>query len=129
MLQAAVAALRTILPKPTRFTLLVTPFSGPSSRTRTLTVDRIADTVIRAVAPFGTILSKVVRVTGSITADTLPTGRAETLTTFRGTRSTIHAFTCLTAILAIGSIAALFLAIVAFVTGNAVTRSVDMVAW
>lgn len=129
MLQAAIAALRTILSKATRFTLLVTPFSGPSSRARTLTVDRIADTVIRAIAPLGTILSKVVRITGSIAADSLPTGHTEALTTLRGTRSTIHAFTRLTTVLTIGSIGALFLAIVAFVTGNAVTRSVDMVAW
>lgn len=128
VLQAAVAALRTILPKPTRFTLLVTPFSGPSSRARTLTVNRIADTVIRAVASLGTILSKVLRITGSIAADALPTGRTEALTTLRGTRSTIHAFTRLTTVLTVGSIAALFLTAVAFVTGNTVTHSVDMVA-
>lgn len=129
MFQTAVAALRTVLSKPTRFTLFVTPFSGPSRWACTLTVDWIADTVVRAIAPLGTILSKVVRITGSIATDALPTRGTETLTTFRGTRGAIHAFTRLTTVLTIGSITALFLAIVASVTGNAVTRSVDMVAW
>lgn len=129
MLQTAIAALRTILPKPTRFTLLVAPLSSPSSRARTLTVERITDTVIRAIAPLGTILSKVVGITGSVTADSLPTGRTEALTTLRGTRSSIHAFTRLATVLTVGSSTALFLAIVTFVTGNAVAHSVDMVAW
>lgn len=128
MLQTAIAALRTVLSKPARFTLRIAPLSGPSSRTRTLTVDGIADTVIRAVTLLGTILSIVVRITGSIAADALPAGRTEALTTLRGTRSTIHAFTRLTTVLTIGSIAALFLTVVPLVTGNAVTRAVDMVA-
>lgn len=128
MLQTAIAALRTILPKPTRFTLLVTPFSGPSSRTRTLTIDWIADTVIRAVASFVAVLPEVMRITGSIAADTLPTRRTEALAALRRTRSPIQAFASLTAILAVGSIATLFLAIIAFVTGDAVTRPVDVVA-
>lgn len=128
MLQAAIAALRTVLSKPTRFTLLITPFSSETSWARTLTIDRIADAVVRAVAPLGTILSEVMRVTGSIAANTLPTWRAEALTALRRTRSTIHAFTRLTTVLTIGSIAALFLAIVAFIAGNTVARSIDMVA-
>lgn len=129
MFQTTIATLRTVLSKPTRFTLFVTPFSGPTSRACTLTVDRIADTVISAIAPLGTILSKMMRITGSIAADALPTRRTEALTTLRGTRGTIHAFTRLTTVLTVGSIAALFLTIIAFVTGNTVTRSVDMVAW
>lgn len=127
MLQTAIAGLRTILPKPTRFTLLVTPFPGPPGWACTLTIDRITDTVVRAVASFRTILSVVVRITWTIAPYSLPSGSAETLAALRCTRSSIHAFTFLTAILTVGSITALLLAVFSSVTGDTVTSSVDMI--
>lgn len=128
MLQTAITALRTILPKPTRFTLLVTPFSGPAGWARTLAIDRITYTVIRAVTPLGTILSVVVRITGSVATDSLPSGSTETLASLRCARGSIHTFTFLTAVLTVGSVAALLFTVFSVVTSNTVTSAVDVVA-
>lgn len=129
VLQTAITALRTILPKPSRFTLLVTPLSGPAGRASTLTINWITNTIVRTVASFGAILSVMLCVARAITTNSLPPRGTETLTCLRGTRGTIHAFTRLAAILTIGSITALFFAALSIVTSNAITSSVDMIAW
>lgn len=128
ILQMAVTALRTILTKPTRITLLLAPIPIPPSRACTLTVNRITDATVCAITPLGAIFAIVVGVAGSIASDSLPTGCTEALATFRCTDSSVHTLTTLAAALTVGSIAALLLAVFSLEARNAITRSINVIA-
>lgn len=128
ILQMAIAALRTILSKSTRFAFLFALFTGPSRRARALAIDWIADATVRAVATLGTVLAIAMSIARSIAADSLPTGSTEALASFRSTRGPILTLTSFTAILAVRSVITLLFAVFSLEAGNAITGAVDMIA-
>lgn len=128
ILQVTIAALRTVLSKSTRFALLFALGSGPTRRARTLAIDRIADSAVRAVTTLGAVLAEAVRITRTITPDSLPARGAEALASFGCARGPILALTPFTAILTVSSVVALLFADFSLEAGNAITGAVDMIA-
>lgn len=128
ILQVAITALRTVLSKPARFALLFALFPTPPGRTRTLTVDRIADSAVRAVATLRTIFAVAMRITGTITPDSLPARSAEALAGFGCARGPILTLASFTAVLAVRSVVALLFADFSLEAGNAIAGAVDVIA-
>lgn len=120
ILQVAITALRTVLSKPARFALLFALFPTPPGRTRALTVDRIADSAVRAVATLGTVLAVAMRIAWPVTPNSLPARSAEALAGFGCARGPILTLASFTAVLAVRSVVALLFADFSLEAGNAI---------
>lgn len=126
VLQMAIAHLLTVLPEPTRGALFVAQLAGPTGRTGTVAIDRIANAPILATALLGAVAPKVVRVARPIALNSLPARCAHALARITLAGGPVHALTLLAAILAIGVVRARFFAAFTPETSNTQAGSIDV---
>lgn len=122
----AVAQLLTVLSKPAGRALLLAQLARPSSRTRTLAIDRIANTTVLAETFLRTIAPIVLCIARPIALDALPARCTQTFARITFTGGSIHTLAPFATVLAVHIVRAGLFAAFALKSGNTQARSINV---